>query len=127
MICSDHNGSRGTATIVEVNSETDFLALNKDFQTFVATLCHTVNQYKQCGPLPVEEVLSLAPFTTASTGTDSSKKSTLRDMLGDLVAAIRENIVVRRVLNLSEEDRRLLTGYVHGKVRSIHRLRLPLS
>lgn len=72
------------ATLVEVNSETDFVARNTDFQSLVQRLAITANQNFAAGAVSVEALLE-AP---ASGGT-----RILREFLTDAVTKIRENIV----------------------------------
>jgi elongation factor Ts len=72
------------ATLVEVNSETDFVARNTDFQSLVQRVALTANQSFAAGAVSVEALLE-AP---AIGGT-----RILREFLTDAVTKIRENIV----------------------------------
>eukprot|EP01036_Dinobryon_divergens_P024428 gene24428-32877_t len=111
-------------TLVEVNSETDFISMNRDFQEFVALLAHTVNSqtsFVSAGTLSVSEVLQLQPIWWPGASNTEQRRlrtSTLQEMLADIVSSIRENIVVRRVevVALPADVQGVLTPYVHGQV-----------
>lgn len=98
-------------TLVEVNSETDFVSRNKDFQKFVAATTATVNALPQSGTLEVTDVLKLPVIDTFASKTGE----TVQDILGDITTSIRENIVLRRAENLDSEGTHT-AAYVHGKV-----------
>ncbi len=74
-----------SATLVEVNCETDFVAKNEDFQNFVKDLTLQIISMK---PADVEELLA-QDFIK-----DSGKK--VADLLKELIAKTGENIVVKR-------------------------------
>jgi len=101
--------------------------MNKDFQLFVAVLCNTVHSSLPSisGAISIPEVLKLPPVwwnVESNTGIFKGKShATVQDMLGDIVSSIRENIVIRRVENItssagSSQSRSLLSSYIHGKV-----------
>lgn len=110
------NDELTTTTLVEVNSETDFVSRNKDFQSFVALVASTASATKVIGTVDIATLLSNKPTGTAH--------ATLQDSLGELISSIRENIVIRRVVNIegssSEKSllkhNRIVAAYVHGKV-----------
>lgn len=93
----------GTAgAVVEVNSETDFVARNETFQGLVkgiATLALTANG----------DVAGLAAATLPSTG------KSVADSLTDAVATIGENMQLRRTAALSVTDG-VVASYVHNQV-----------
>lgn len=97
-------------TLLELNSETDFVAMNKDFQNFMLTVSATISEKYATtkGPIAVEELLSASV-------PGSSK--TVQDHLDDLVSIIREKILIKRAENFSGG---VLAGYVHGKVGTEH-------
>lgn len=74
----------GIGVLLEVNSETDFVAKNADFQQFVADVA---KQIKETNPADVEALL-------ASKFVDGNE--TINDMLVNKIATIGENITVRR-------------------------------
>eukprot|EP01041_Mallomonas_annulata_P008792 gene8792-18186_t len=117
----------GKMSLVEVNSETDFVARNLDFQSFVAMVASTVHSKGAVGELQVEDILSMKPETTEfkSNLVNITPSSTIKDILGDITSSIREHIVVRRASVLdstittgstSSDVEVILAGYVHGQV-----------
>jgi elongation factor Ts len=88
-----------TAAIVEVNSETDFVAKNEDFIAFVETL----------SALAVEATWrDLDEFLAVK-----YESGTVRDKLNSLIATIGENLNIRRVQK-SEKSGLVHVGYIHG-------------
>ena len=88
-----------TAAIVEVNSETDFVAKNEEFVEFVENLADEVLAK---GNMPMEQFMA-EPFT----------EGTVQDTLTAKVAKIGENLSIRRFVKV-EEDGVVYTGYIHG-------------
>ena len=80
------------AVVIEVNSETDFVARNENFQNFCSVLSQTSLINK---PKDVNELLN-------SNLLDSDK--TVQESLTDLVSKLGENIVIRRVKYVNEPD-----------------------
>lgn len=90
------------AAIVEVNSETDFVARNDQFQSFV----------KECATLAVSAKGDIdALKTTAFPGSDKDVAGQLTAMVG----TIGENMNLRRSASLSVE-KGLVAGYLHNKI-----------
>ena len=84
-------------TLVEVNSETDFVGKNVKFHSFVSMLANV------CNRLPAEGAIDIKELLTKSISVDKDSVSngeTIADSLGDIVSQIRENIVIRRAINL---------------------------
>ncbi len=92
------NGTK--AAIVEVNSETDFVARNEGFQGFVAQVVKAAQ-----GVNTVEDL--------SSAKLDSGKS--VKDTVTDLIATIGENMNVRRMSNLSVSNGAVV-GYMHNAV-----------
>lgn len=92
-------GNRGA--LVEVNSETDFVARNEAFQTFVSKVCDLALS----GGGDVEALQQVA---YPGSGRSVAEETT------DLVATIGENINLRRVAAL-EVERGIVCGYVHNQ------------
>lgn len=90
------------AAVVEVNSETDFVARNPDFQAFVREAAKVALNTE--GTL---EALSTATFPGESVS--------VADRLTALVATIGENMTLRRVAKLTVPAGVVAT-YVHGAV-----------
>lgn len=88
--------------VVEVNSETDFVAKNADFQNFVADVAKTVAEKN---PADVE-----ALKTAECNGT------TIGDMLTEKIAKIGENMNIRRFARI--ESTGVVVDYIHaaGKI-----------
>ena len=82
--------------IVEVNSETDFVSKNADFQAFVADVAKTI---ADSNPVDVDALLN------AEMG-----GSTVADVLRDKILTIGENLVIRR-FERAEGD---IISYIHG-------------
>ena len=90
------------AAIVEVNSETDFVAKNEDFQTFVAKVA---TQVLASDAADVEELL-------AEQWMDDTSK-TVKEALTDKIAVIGENLSIRRFEKIVEKDG-CIVSYIHG-------------
>ena len=91
-----------TAAIVEVNSETDFVARNDQFQAFVREAA----KIALMGDGTVQ-VLEAAHFPGSTT--------TVKDRLQELVATIGENMTLRRVTKLQVRQG-VIASYVHNAV-----------
>ncbi len=91
-----------SAALVEVNSETDFVARNESFQAFVREATKIA-----LGADASVEALEAAHFPGAST--------TVKDKLQELIATIGENMTIRRVAKLSVHHGVVAT-YVHNQV-----------
>ena len=91
-----------TAAVVEVNSETDFVAKNADFQEYVEAVA------KQAVD---SDAADLNAFLEEKWHLDESK--TVKDALVDKVAVIGENLSIRRFEKVNAVDGRAVT-YVHG-------------
>ena len=91
-----------TAAVVEVNSETDFVAKNETFQSFVAAVA------KQA---VVSDAADMDAFMAEKWNEDESK--TVADALVEKVAVIGENLKIRRFEKVSEPNGCVVT-YVHG-------------
>ncbi|MDO4383226.1 MAG: translation elongation factor Ts [Eubacteriales bacterium] len=88
-----------TASIVEVNSETDFVAKNEEFVEFVEDLAKEVLSK---GNMPMDQFMA-EPFT----------EGTVQETLTAKVAKIGENLSIRRFAKV-EEDGVVYVGYTHG-------------
>lgn len=88
-----------TASIVEVNSETDFVAKNEEFVEFVEDLAKEVLVK---GNMPMEQFMA-EPFG----------EGTVQETLTAKVAKIGENLSIRRFAKV-EEDGVVYVGYTHG-------------
>lgn len=90
-----------TGAIVEVNSETDFVAKNAMFQEFVADVAA---QALQSPTTDMEQFMAQAWVKDAS--------KTVQDALVEKVAVISENLQIRRVAKV--ESPSYVASYIHG-------------
>ena len=90
------------AAIVEVNSETDFVAKNDEFQGFVDTV---VNQIVD------SDAADMDAFMAEPWAADNSK--TVKDALVEKIAVIGENLNIRRFEKVSAENG-CVVSYIHG-------------
>ncbi len=91
-----------TAAVVEVNSETDFVAKNEDFQAYVEAVAKQAVE---------SDAKDLDTFLAEKWHLDSAK--TVKDALVDKVAVIGENLTIRRFEKVTAADGCVVT-YVHG-------------
>lgn len=89
------------AAIVEVNSETDFVAKNADFQGFVEEV---VNQAAD------SDAADMDAFMAEAWAADTSK--TVKDALVEKIAVIGENLNIRRFEKLVADG--CVVSYIHG-------------
>ena len=90
-----------TGAIIEVNSETDFVAKNEDFIAFVKD---AVKQVAVNNPKDVDELLEQESITKSG--------KTVKDVLTSKIATIGENLSIRRFERFETEG--LLSSYIHG-------------
>ena len=92
------------AVIVEVNSETDFVAKNEEFQDMVKTILETIikSEVKE-----VEEALEL-----------ETKEGTINDLIVSKTAKIGEKLSLRRFAKATKKDDESFGEYIHmgGKI-----------
>lgn len=91
-----------TAAVVEVNSETDFVAKNEEFQKFVAAVADQAL---------ATSAADIDAFLAESWNVDSSK--TVKDALVEKVAVIGENLTIRRFAKV-EAANGCVVSYTHG-------------
>ena len=94
------------AAIVEVNSETDFVAKNADFNAYVEEVAQQALNTKAS---------DIDGFLAESWDKDSSK--TVADVLAGQIAVIGENLKIRRFAQI-EENNGFIASYIHmgGKI-----------
>ena len=95
-----------SAVIVEVNSETDFVAKNEKFQNFVAAVATQVS---------ASDAEDIDAFMAEPWAADTSK--TVKEELASQIATIGENMNIRRFAKVSCENG-LVVDYIHagGKI-----------
>ncbi|MCI9154089.1 MAG: elongation factor Ts, partial [Ruminococcus sp.] len=89
------------AAIVEVNSETDFVAKNADFQAFVEAVAAQAVE---------TEAADIDAFMTEAWKEDSSK--TVKEALVEKIAVIGENLNIRRFEKVQTDG--CVVSYIHG-------------
>ena len=99
-----------TAAIVEVNSETDFVAKNAEFQELVKTICDVVAQNK---PADLEAALKI-----------EVNGKPLETVIAEASGKIGEKLSFRRFEIFTKEDNEVFGAYSHmgGKMVSIVKL-----
>ena len=91
-----------TAAIVEVNSETDFVAKNEDFQNFVGAVANQA---------VASDSTDIDAFLTEAWNVDTSK--TVNEALTEKIAVIGEKLSIRRFEKVVAANGCIAT-YVHG-------------
>ena len=91
------------AALVEINSETDFVSRNPDFQKFAKN----ISEIALINGQTIEE-LKKAKYL------DSGKS--VEEALTDLIGLIGENIVLRRSSLLKNVNNNIFSSYIHGQV-----------
>ena len=94
------------AAVVEVNSETDFVAKNELFQTFVANVANQALQSTLNGGKDGEDIEALLDEAYVE---DNSR--TLKDELVEKTATIGENLSIRRFEKVTGDT---VVSYIHG-------------
>lgn len=98
LVYAGTNADNTVGVVVEVNSETDFVAKNADFQTFVQNVAQTVLTEN---PADVEDLL---------TKKYPDSDLTVADMLREKILTIGENMNIRRFVRYEGN----VMTYVHG-------------
>ena len=86
--------------VVEVNSETDFVAKNDEFKNFVSEVAE---QIAKENPKNVEELLSQKSI---------KEEKSVKEVLTDKIATIGENLSIRRFKRFETEG--TVESYIHG-------------
>jgi elongation factor Ts len=99
LVTIEVNADNTAAAIVEVNSETDFVAKNEDFKVFVKDAA--------------EMALATESATIEALLDENHKEGkALQDVLNDRVAKIGEKLDLRRFEKVTTEGQ--IAGYIHG-------------
>ena len=94
-VCTSEN----SGAVIEVNAETDFVARNGDFQSFVSTVTKIALDKEG----EIESILA----------SDFGKGVTVQNALNSLIATIGENINLRRANSLSVK-KGVVSSYIHN-------------
>ena len=87
--------------VVEVNAETDFVAKNEEFRSFVADVA---KQVALKAPATVEDLLNQPSI--------AEEGKTVREVLTGKIATIGENMSIRRFERFETEN--MIESYIHG-------------
>ncbi len=98
IVASMVDASKNAGCVVEVNSETDFVAKNEEFINFVNGVAKTIID---TNPADVDDLLKK---------TISGGNSSVEEALQELFLKIRENMKIRRFVRMEG----ILVPYVHG-------------
>ncbi len=101
-ICRVITKDNKTAAVVEVNSETDFVAKNEKFQNYVEAVAEQAL---------ASDAADIDAFMDEPWREDASKK--VKDVLVEQIAVIGENLKIRRFEKVSAENGMVVT-YLHG-------------
>ena len=104
-ICFIAQDGDSKAAVVEVNSETDFVAQNEKFRTYVAKVA------QQALDSAAEDIDT---FMGENWAEDTTK--TVKDALVDMIAVISEKLSIRRFKRIEETEGCVVT-YLHGQGR----------
>ena len=94
--------NKKVGVVVEVNAETDFVAKNEEFKTFVADVA---KQIAEKNPANVEELLAQESIVEVG--------KTVGDVLTSKIATIGENMTIRRFERF-ETQNGVIATYIHG-------------
>lgn len=101
-ICRIASNGDQVAAVVEVNSETDFVAKNEEFQKYVEAVAQQAVQ---------SDAADMDAFLAETWNLDSSK--TVKEALVEKIAVIGENLNIRRFKKVSAKNG-FVVSYVHG-------------
>ena len=91
------------AAMVEVNSETDFVAINPDFKAYVAEVAAQV----LASDAPDVEAFLQEKWT-------KDPSQTVQEVLKGKIATIGENLNIRRFVRYEKQNPGIIASYVHG-------------
>ena len=92
-------------TIIQINTETDFAAKNEVFLNFM----DNIGQYS----LNIEKLnVSIDDFNNMI-----FNKNLIADMFKDVIAKIGENIVLSKLIIISNDENSLISQYIHNSYR----------
>ena len=107
LIASKISSDNKSGVLVEVNSETDFVARNEIFRFFVKDIAEHLELNN---PGDTSELFS-QKFT-------KNPSITVQDALSEVIAKIGENIQIRRFEKLTADEKGAISEYIHmgGKI-----------
>ncbi|KAL0585518.1 hypothetical protein ABG067_004659 [Albugo candida] len=102
------------AAMVQVNSETDFVARNEKFQTFVASIASSVQSSCQMKE-SWKELLAKESLLALSVGNENGQSAQLAQIIPQLVGKVGENIVIQRACKV-RVDEGIIASYLHNSI-----------
>lgn len=100
LISIENNGN--VASVIEVNSETDFVARNEDFQKVVKKLSALSLESENLDELIKKQV--------------DERNISVKDYITEMIASIGENINLRRLSKISLKNNGIISSYIHNQV-----------
>ncbi len=100
LVCAYVSDDKKVGAIVEVNAETDFVAKNEEFKTFVNDVAEIV---ANTNPADVESLLEVKY---------KNLDKTVKEELTEKIATIGENMSIRRFARF--ESTGIVESYIHG-------------
>ena len=101
LVCAYVTADKKVGVLVEVNSETDFVAKNEDFRAFVLDVAE---QIAIKNPKDVTDLLNQESVKVYG--------KTIQEALTDKIATIGENMSIRRFVRFESDG--LIESYIHG-------------
>lgn len=98
VVCSNINRQGNVGAIVEVNSETDFVAKNEEFQQFAKSVAELIATHTP------PDVAALSQLFLGGVSVESKRQ--------ELIQKIGENIAIRRFMRYQSDGR--IAIYLHG-------------
>lgn len=103
------DNNNNTATITEINSETDFAAKNDKFIALAQSICNAItNNSNITGNITVDDINTI----------NTNDNKTIQDTLTDTVTSLRENIVIRRSFRTQANANQIISNYIHNSISS---------
>tara|TARA_B100000029_G_scaffold351269_1_gene343768 strand:- start:290 stop:1147 length:858 start_codon:yes stop_codon:yes gene_type:complete len=94
------NVFKNNASIIEINTETDFVAKNSEFLGFAKKVISLSESIKK-----VEDLLE----------TKDLDKNTIKENLTNIISKLGENIIIKRIDSMNKQENMQIFGYVHNK------------
>ena len=89
-----------SATIIEINTETDFVAKNSEFLNFAKKVISLSESIKK-----IDDLLEIKDL----------EENTIKENLTNIISKLGENIIIRRIDSIELEKNTKVFGYVHNK------------
>ncbi len=98
------------AVLLEVNCETDFVARTEDFRLFAGKLADRIGAHDAFGDTRSGDTAELSKLSWPG-------GETVGDAVTQLIAVLKENILVRRFSRLTARPGEQFASYIHGNGR----------